>query len=188
MPLQLSLIKPDSPQADPKPRQNSPGDSESLLRDAPLSPTLTQDEPTAVRAPAVHGDLHATARTRPPKKLQHGPLTCRTIQYDTGGEDSCRSCQHWGNVKSPVVLGVSPSAHLATSKSSQNGSTSAASTGQTAQRRNGQDPTASPAPQASETPHHPKGVTTPFSDVYNAETFTAEHGANLREARSPQGS
>jgi hypothetical protein len=38
--------------------------------------------------------------------LQHGPLTCSTIRYSKGGEDYCRNCQHWGKVKSPIVLAM----------------------------------------------------------------------------------
>ena len=42
--------------------------------------------------------------------LEHGPLTCSTIRYDKGGDDYCRSCQHWGRLKSPIVLGMSRTA------------------------------------------------------------------------------
>ena len=34
--------------------------------------------------------------------------------------------------------------------------------------------------EAPRSPDHPQAAMTPFSDVYNAEIFTAEHGANLR--------
>src|SRR5712692_2548295 len=45
------------------------------------------------------------------RKLTHalaaaGPLTCSTIRYDKGGEEYCRGCQHWGTIKSPIVLGM----------------------------------------------------------------------------------
>ena len=67
------------------------------------------------------------------KKLQHaleaaGPLTCSTIRYDKGGEDYCRNCQHWGKVKSPIVLAMP---RLFVSKSGQNGTTSTAPSGPT---------------------------------------------------------
>jgi hypothetical protein len=52
--------------------------------------------------------------------LQHGPLTCNTIRYDKGGEGYCRACQHWGKVKSPIVLAMP---RLLVSKDSQNGTT-----------------------------------------------------------------
>jgi hypothetical protein len=56
MPLQLALIKTDSAQADPKPRQNSPGDTGDPLRNHPSAPTPVQDETMAARAPDVHSD------------------------------------------------------------------------------------------------------------------------------------
>jgi hypothetical protein len=62
--------------------------------------------------------------------LQHGPLTCSTIRYDKGGEDYCRDCQHWGKMKSPIVLAMPC---LLVSKGSQNGTTSTATPGQTVQ-------------------------------------------------------
>jgi putative DNA primase/helicase len=45
------------------------------------------------------------------QKLRHaladaGPRTCTTIRLDLGGDPYCRDCQHWGKVKSPVVLGM----------------------------------------------------------------------------------
>jgi hypothetical protein len=45
------------------------------------------------------------------KKLQHaladaGPSTCSAIRYDRAGEEYCRECQHWGKIKSPLVLGM----------------------------------------------------------------------------------
>ena len=65
MPPRLALIKPDSPQSDPKPRQNSPGDIGDLLCEPPSSPTPIQDETMAARAPDVHADLHAVITAWP---------------------------------------------------------------------------------------------------------------------------
>jgi hypothetical protein len=38
--------------------------------------------------------------------LQYGPRTCSTIRFDLGGEEHCRTCQHWQKIKSPIVLGL----------------------------------------------------------------------------------
>jgi putative DNA primase/helicase len=45
------------------------------------------------------------------RKLHHaladaGPRTCSTIRFDLGADASCRDCQHWGKIKSPIVLGM----------------------------------------------------------------------------------
>ena len=45
------------------------------------------------------------------RKLQHaladaGPRTCNTIRFDLGADSYCRDCQHWGKIKSPIVLGT----------------------------------------------------------------------------------
>jgi putative DNA primase/helicase len=45
------------------------------------------------------------------QKLEHaltaaGPRTCKDIRQVLGGEEYCRTCQHWGKVKSPIVLGM----------------------------------------------------------------------------------
>jgi hypothetical protein len=65
MPLRLSLINMDSSQSDPKPRQNSPGDTRDPLRNHPSFPALIQNEPTAVCAPDVHTDLRAVIMVWP---------------------------------------------------------------------------------------------------------------------------
>ena len=65
MPLRLSLINTDSSQSDPKPRQNSPGDTGNIPREIPSPPTLIQDETMAARAPGVHADLHTVITAWP---------------------------------------------------------------------------------------------------------------------------
>jgi hypothetical protein len=66
MPLRLSLINTDSSQADPKPRQSSPGDTGDPLRNPPSFPSLIQSEPTAVCAPDVyHRNTNAGAYVVP---------------------------------------------------------------------------------------------------------------------------
>lgn len=45
------------------------------------------------------------------RKLQHaladaGPRTCSTIRFDLGADTYCRDCQHWGTIKSPIMLGM----------------------------------------------------------------------------------
>jgi phage/plasmid primase, P4 family, C-terminal domain len=82
-----------------------------------------------------------------------GPRTCSTIRYDLGGEEACRACQHWGKVKSPIVLGIPPSAHLLISHGSLNG-------------------TAIPPTQDIDP--------LPYSDLYNARALVSEHGENMR--------
>ena len=73
------------------------------------------------------------------KKLQHaltdaGPRTCSTIRYDLGGEEQCRNCSHWGQIKSPIVLGMSPQPHPLGTMGSQNGTRSKKGTGQGVQQ------------------------------------------------------
>jgi hypothetical protein len=65
MPLRLSLIKTDSAQADPKPRQYTPADTGNIPRETSSSPTLIQDETMAARAPDVHADLHTVITAWP---------------------------------------------------------------------------------------------------------------------------
>jgi len=65
MPLRLALIKPNPPQAEPKPRQNSPENIGDFLHDPPSSPMPIQDEPTLARAPDVHADLRTVITAWP---------------------------------------------------------------------------------------------------------------------------
>jgi len=45
------------------------------------------------------------------QKIDHalsaaGPRTCRNIRRSLGGETRCSACDHWGFIKSPIVLGL----------------------------------------------------------------------------------
>ena len=80
MPLQLSLIKLDSPQADPKPRQNSPEDAGGLHHAPPSSPTLIQDEAMTARAPDVHADLCVVITVWPTLSEERRATILRLIQ------------------------------------------------------------------------------------------------------------
>lgn len=49
------------------------------------------------------------------KKLQHaldaaGPRTCQGIRYDLNADAYCRDCPSWEKIKSPITLGMPPSA------------------------------------------------------------------------------
>jgi phage/plasmid-associated DNA primase len=73
------------------------------------------------------------------RKLQHalaaaGPRTCSAIRFHLGADSSCRTCQHWGKIKSPIVLGMPPSSRFIPSQRSHNGAMSAARPGQAAQQ------------------------------------------------------
>lgn len=63
-------------------------------------------------APYPHYDQRETT-----KKFQHalkaaGPATCNRIRYDLGGEPSCASCVHWGQIASPIVLAMDDGVRL----------------------------------------------------------------------------
>jgi hypothetical protein len=62
------------------------------------------------------------------EKLKHaltdaGPRTCSNIRYNLDADSYCRDCQHWGKVKSPILLGMPSPAQLLGSPGSQNGTT-----------------------------------------------------------------
>lgn len=51
------------------------------------------------------------------KKIEHaltdaGPRTCHGIRYDLNANEHCQACQHWGKIKSPIVLGMTKSTPL----------------------------------------------------------------------------
>jgi P4 family phage/plasmid primase-like protien len=56
----------------------------------------------------AHGDYTAAATD---EKLAQalsasGPRTCANIRADLGGEPFCKECPQWGQIKSPVLLGI----------------------------------------------------------------------------------
>jgi hypothetical protein len=80
MPLRLALIKTDSAQADPKPRQYTPADTGNIPRETSSSPTLIQDETMAARAPDVHADLRAIITAWPTLSEKRRAAILRLIE------------------------------------------------------------------------------------------------------------
>lgn len=54
-----------------------------------------------------HGYTRATTDAKLSRALTDcGPVRCTRVRSSLGGESYCSKCEHWGKIKSPIVLGM----------------------------------------------------------------------------------
>ena len=109
-------------------------------------------------------------------RLASGPRTCRYVRQYLDGEPYCSTCQYWGKITSPIVLGRPKSRPIAGIPHTKNGNGVHHMNGNG--NRTGEIPPADPPDAVDNINIIERSYA--LTDTGNAERLVAQHGADLR--------